>query len=48
MDKISKKDYNIQELLKFKNKYVQVDEKNTIKNLAEFILKGEQYEKNNN
>ena len=48
MDKISKKDYNIRELIEYKNKYVQVDEKNTIKNLAEFILKGEQYEENNN
>ncbi len=41
MDKISKKDYNMEELLKYKNKYIQVDEKNTINKLAEFILKGE-------
>ncbi len=41
MDKIEKKDYNMEELIKYKNKYIQVDEKNTIKNLSEFIIKGD-------
>ena len=48
MDKIVKKEYNKDELINYKNKYIQVDEKNTIKNLANFILKGEQDEEINN
>ena len=41
MEKIEKKDYNMEELIKYNNKYIQVDEKNTIKNLSEFIIKGD-------
>ena len=39
IDKISNKKYNINDLVQYKNKYIEVDEKNTTKKLVEFILK---------
>ena len=38
ISKITNKKYNIEEIIKYKNKYIEVDEKNTIENLAKFIL----------
>ena len=38
MDKIEKKSYNMRELYNFRKKYIEVDEKNTIKELTDFII----------
>ena len=38
MDKIEKKDFDMQEIVDYRNKYIQVDTTNTINRLAEFIL----------
>lgn len=38
MTKIEKDDYNIEEIINYKNKYIEVESKNTIKKLADFIL----------
>ena len=38
IDKIEKKSYNMEELYNYRKKYIEVNEKNTIKELAEFII----------
>lgn len=38
VDKIDKKEYNMKELVKYEKKYIQIDYKNTIKKLTNFIL----------
>lgn len=37
VDKIDKKEYNMRELLEYKNNYIQIDYKNTIKDMIHFI-----------
>lgn len=39
MSKIEKSEFNIQEIINYKNKYIEVDVTNTIKQLSRFILK---------
>lgn len=39
MSKIEKNDFDINEIVKYKNKYIEVNTNNTISNLADFILK---------
>lgn len=39
MTKIKEKDYNMQEIKQYKEKYIEVDTYNTIKNLGDFLLK---------
>ena len=38
MDKIEKKEYNITELIDYRNKYVEVDTNSSIKNIIKFVL----------
>lgn len=38
VDKIDKKEYNMMELVEYKKKYIQIDYKNVIKRLTNFIL----------
>lgn len=39
MGKIEKNDFDISEIIKYKNKYIEIDTTNTINKLSEFILK---------
>ena len=45
MDKIEKKEYNMDQIKKYKNKYIEIDINDTISKLAEFILSMEKDEK---
>ena len=38
MDKIEKKEYNIKELIYYQKKYIEIDCKNAIENLVDFII----------
>ena len=46
MSKIEKEEYDIQEIKNYKNKYIEVDTKNTIEPLAKFILRLSQEKRN--
>ena len=39
MTKIEKKDYNINELINYKNKYIQINPNSAIEDLGRFLLK---------
>ena len=38
MSKIEKNDFNIKEIIRYKEKYIEVDANNTVESLTKFII----------